>query len=130
MKRFLVALLVVLSLLLITPTVYGQVDVTPETISARCSSDGCVLLWKVYIQNKTNASIAGNLIIILTDKENNVITSFNMGPVFLKGSEFKVSAGVILMENSERTKSIKHLTAIVTGVVHFMQVNNKFILKF
>lgn len=130
MKRFLVALLVVLSLLLITPTVYGQVNVTPEVISAKCNPDGCIMLWKVTIQNETNISIKGNLIVMVMDENKNMITHFNMGPVTIKGLEFKVLAGTILLENSERTKTARYLTATIIDIVQFIPINTIPFLKF
>jgi hypothetical protein len=122
MKKLLVVLLMILSLLFLVLTVQAQVDVIPKIVSAECSSDGCVLKWKVILQNQTKNIVKGNVIIIMIPDKGEVIR-FNMGPTSLKGNEVKEVEGTILMENSERTKSIRVLTATLTDIVQYLQTN-------
>jgi len=130
MKKFLAVLLIVLSLLLIAPAVHGQVSITPAVLSAACSSDGCILEWKVTIQNETDIPIKGNLVVTLTDENKNDVTSFSMGLLSFKGSEFKILEGTILMENSERTKSTRYLVATLVNIVPDIQIKTGPLLKF
>jgi hypothetical protein len=124
MKRFLAAMVMILSLLFLTPVVHAQIDVVPEVLSSKCSSDGCVMIWRVTVQNESNDPIKGKLTLVVRDVNKNVISDFNMGVISLKGHEFRILQGTILFENSERTKNIKFLTATIE-LLQSIQLNTK-----
>ena len=113
MKKFITVLLVVLSLLLITPVVYAQVDITPQIILTQCNRDGCILVWKAILVNEASTSYSGNVIVQLQDKNKNIIVRFNMGDILLAVAETREVRGIILLENSDRIKSIKYLEVII-----------------
>jgi hypothetical protein len=118
MKKLLAVLIMILSLLFVAP-VYAQmsqVDVTPEVISAKCGQDGCIMIWKATLLNETKSPVEGNIIVLLQDKDKKTIVTFNIGLVSLEGSQAKEVGGVILLEKSERTKSIVYLTVFMKSI--------------
>ena len=119
MKKFLVAILVILSLLFVTPMVFAQVDVTPQVVSAKCTQDGCVLVWKATIVNNTGSSLRGNITVILGNKDKKDIVVFkSTDQVSLAPSQTKEISGTILLERSERSLGLKYLTIILENVIY------------
>ena len=129
MKKLLAALVMAFVLLFTIPVI-AQVDTTPEVLSSKCIRDGCIMEWKVTLHNMTTLPLKGNLIITVMDKNKDLISSFRMGAFVLKGSETQVLQGMILFENSDRTKSMRYMTATTEDVVQMLQVNKGPILKF
>ena len=129
MKKLLVALLMAFVLLFTIPAI-AQVDTTPEVLSSKCIRDGCIMEWKVTLQNLANVPVKGNLVVVVMDKNKDLISSFRMGTFILKGCETQVLQGMILFENSDRTKSMRYMTATTEDVIQMLQVNKGPILKF
>ena len=130
MKKFLVSLLVVLCLLFIPLTSYAWINIIPKVIFASCSSDDCVILWKVTIQNEGKNFLKGDLIVIVTDKDENIIDYTNVGSVSLKESETKIVSGFIMIEKTEKSKDGGYISAIMKDVVYYEEINTKPFLKF